>query len=57
MGNQEQKFIPNLKGRSIFLKADVDENDPTLFRISMPYWIEEEEIEMVLVREIGDTNE
>jgi hypothetical protein len=39
------------------VKVRVDENDPTLFHISMPYWIEEEEIEMVLVREVGDTNE
>ena len=54
------KYFQNLIDQGVLtspvpeVKVRVDENDPTLFHISMPYWIEKEGIEMVLVREIKD---
>ena len=57
------KYFQNLIDQGVLtspvpeVKVMVDEDDPALFHFSFPYWIEEEEIEMVLVREVGDTNE
>jgi hypothetical protein len=55
-----RKYLQNLIDHGVLtspvpeVKVRVDENDPTLLHFSFPQWIEEEEIEMVLVREIKD---